>query len=322
VARLEAQWHQQRHWRRQHRLLRRQKGREASALLAGLAAGGGMDSSSGGSGRGRASSGRPGEKQQRQGGAQQWPALGQQWDSPQLQQGDEAEGDESSSGEDEDEEEEEAEGPAGLRQLQQQRGQPGQQRRRVAQFRPPAFCVVTGRGRHSEAYRGGVLKAAVQEMLLLQGLPARSDPTNAGAVQWRALLPAEHACHTAACPAAVEQAEFHRLATLGIELRVELPGSVLLTATPLSAPSARLAQASLWYPGSSCLPTCSSSARPCTQTDFSLQVGAAAVGFSSTCLLPDCPAPAASHSCLRCASPGVHRRCCSAPPPPATLLIC
>ena len=189
VARLEAQWHQQRHWRQQHRLLRRQKGREASALLAGLAAGGGMDSSSGGSGRGRASSGRPGEKQRRQGGAQQWPALGQQWDSPQLQQGDEAEGDESSSGED-GEEEEEAEGPAGLQQLQQQRGQPGQQRRRVAQFRPPAFCVVTGRGRHSEAYRGGVLKAAVQEMLLLQGLPARSDPTNAGAVRWRALLPA------------------------------------------------------------------------------------------------------------------------------------
>ena len=215
----------------------------------------------------------PGTQQQlrRQGGEQQWPALGQQWDLPQLQQGDGEEGDESSS---EEEGEEEAKGPAGLQQPQQ----PGQQRRRVARFRPPAFCIVTGRGRHSEAYRGGVLKAAVQELLLLQGLPARSDPSNAGTVRWGALLPQELAYQAAARPAAVEQAGLRRPATPGIELRLRLPG---LAPCDLHAPvclpplPARLPQGLLWCPGNSWLPICSSRGRPCTLIASSLQVGAA-----------------------------------------------
>lgn len=80
-----------------------------------------------------------------------------------------------------------AEAAAGEQQQQQDGAAAGRPRGR--RFAPPPFNIITGVGRHSKGDRGGVLKAAVKQVLQQQGLPTRDDPTNEGGwlhAMWRA----------------------------------------------------------------------------------------------------------------------------------------
>lgn len=66
-------------------------------------------------------------------------------------------------------------------------------------FSPPPLSIITGLGRHSRRDRGGVLKAAVRQLLRQQGLPALDDPSNQGALPAAAAGPAGPALEPCSC---------------------------------------------------------------------------------------------------------------------------
>ena len=79
----------------------------------------------------------------------------------------------------------------GEQQQQQQQQQQQREQRRLEEYpgEPPPLKVITGVGRHSRGDRGGVLRAAVRELLAQQGLPAQDDPAgNEGGWVLTALL--------------------------------------------------------------------------------------------------------------------------------------
>lgn len=168
MAQQEAAWYRRheearlRHQRQKAaRPLRRKRGIVAGELLAELEEG--SSSSSSGTHQGEAAV----EPQQQGQGQQQgkgWPALGQAWQ--QLQQGKETEATPAT--------------PTGAVVAGQQDGRQVRQGRGVRRFSPPPLNIITGMGRHSKGSRGGVLKAAVSQLLVQQGLPVVDDPSNEG----------------------------------------------------------------------------------------------------------------------------------------------
>ena len=161
---MEQEHYREHEWQQQLSQARQRKAEAGRALLHELR--------SGSSGSGSGSKGNAGDvgqeeaQQQRQQHQLEWPALGQRWDG--------------AAGSIQSTEEQAADGEQapGAEPRQGQQEQQAEARLGRPRFAPPALNIITGVGRHSKG--GGVLKAAVKQVLQQQGLPARDNPTNEG----------------------------------------------------------------------------------------------------------------------------------------------
>ncbi|PRW51133.1 Glutathione S-transferase theta-2B [Chlorella sorokiniana] len=197
MERMEAEHYRRQEWQQQLALARRQTREASRALLRDMQGGssggssmvddGGSSSGNGGrlaepssegAGTAEGEAAAIGQQQQHEALQQQqqqqqgeWPTFGQRW------------GDSASSPRRSADPAADADAADGD---QQQQGQQGQldatARPRGRRFLPPGLNIITGVGRHSKGDRGGVLKAAVQQVLQQQGLGTVDDPTNEGVV--------------------------------------------------------------------------------------------------------------------------------------------